>query len=173
MKFLLKLKAWQLFCIMFLPAMLVQAQSMALLLVIQSFFFLVWIGWVYAVGMELSKKLPGDVYFNKGYFEFSCFFVASYITVVFIFFPGGYSITQDNYKEFGNSIWVIVPLHLYMMASLIYIFYSSAKVLSSCIDGKQADFGRSFGYFMGFWFFPVGIWFIQPKVQNILNDNPY
>ena len=166
MKILLKLKHWQLFLILFIPALFPTN------ILIGRIFQLVWFGifalWIYTIGTTAYQKLPAGHKVQIKYFRFSFLFVILWVAVVSLFFDGAYNINQGNYQEFGNALWLILPLHFYTMWSIFYIFYFAAKMLVSSIEGKVVGFSKAFGYFFAFWFFPIGIWFIQPKAQRLI-----
>lgn len=169
MKILLKLKHWQLFILLFVP-MLFPANT-TIGQIINLLWFPLFLTWVYAIAKTAYDQLKDDNNLKINYFNFSVIFVIGWLTAVTLIFDGGYNINQDNYQEFGNSIWIVLPLHLYGMWSILYIFYFAAKMLMSVIEGKVVGFDKSLGYFFGFWFFPIGIWFIQPKAQRLIDKD--
>jgi len=166
MKILLQLKHWQMFLILFLPFIFTGDSTVGQ--VIQIAWFAIYLGWIYTIGTVSLDKLPEGHGVKSTYFKVSFLFLIVYLTTITFLFDGGYSINQDNYKAFGNSIWVIIPLHIYLMWSILYVFYFAAKMLMSTIEGKVVGFDKAFGYFFAFWFFPIGVWYIQPKAQKLI-----
>ena len=166
MKILLRLKHWQMFLILFLPFIFTDDTTVGQ--IVQIVWFIIYFGWVYTIGIALHERLPDGHGINPTYFKISFFYIIFYLSVITFLFKGGYSINQDNYKEYGNSVWVIIPLHTYLMWSILYFFYFAAKMLVSIIEGKVVGIEKSIGYFFAFFFFPIGVWYIQPKVQKII-----
>lgn len=168
MKALLLLKPWQLFILLFVSLLVPSDHIIGQIITFIG--LLLYITWVYTVGATAFNRLKNHQDIKINYFNFSIFFVMSWLVGVTLM-NGGYNINQDNYQDYGNSIWFIIPLHIYGMWSIFYIFYFAAKMLKSVSVGKIVPFDQAFGYFFGFWFFPVGIWFIQPEAQKLIDKN--
>jgi len=62
---------------------------------------------------------------------------------------------------------VLLPLHLLAMTCLIYDLYFVAKCLALAVTGKPKAFSDFAGTFFLLWFFPIGVWSIQPKVNRL------
>jgi hypothetical protein len=62
---------------------------------------------------------------------------------------------------------VLLPLHLFAMVCLIYDLHFVAKSLALAVTGKPKLFSDFAGTFFLLWFFPVGIWSVQPKVNQL------
>lgn len=76
-----------------------------------------------------------------------------------------------------NMMWLI-PLimlgflmHFFSMFCLIYSLYFVAKTLKSAELQREAHFSDYIGEFFLIWFFPVGVWFIQPRVNRIVQGD--
>jgi hypothetical protein len=61
----------------------------------------------------------------------------------------------------------LLPLHLLAMTCLIYDLYFVAKCLTLAVTGKPKTFSDFAGTFFLLWFFPIGVWSIQPKVNRL------
>jgi len=162
---LLRLKSWQLFLLLllsyFLPSGYVFERVANLL------FIGIYLGWIYSVGFVMHSLLPDKRKPGITYFKISCLFII--VLFITLSFTGGYTINQDNYKEYGNSIWFLVPLILYTIWSMLYMFMFAAQMLESMIEGRLVLRSDSLKGFFGFWFFPFGVWYIQPAVQRVLD----
>lgn len=169
MNFILRLKHWQVFLILILPLMFDDNSITGQ--VIRIIWMFIWTGWIYSIGTTAHDKLSKAHQISKTYFDISFASIVLYFSVTTILFDGGYSINQDNIDEFGSYGPLLMIGTFYMMFNLMYMFYFSAKMLRSTVENKLVTFNSSFGYFFGFWFFPIGIWFIQPKAQQLLIDN--
>jgi hypothetical protein len=76
---------------------------------------------------------------------------------------------QPNFV-IGRSIAafsMIFPLHLFSTFSMFYIIYHAAKTIKTVNAQKQVTFSDFIEEFFLIWFFPIGIWFIQPKINAI------
>jgi len=61
---------------------------------------------------------------------------------------------------------IIVPLHLLCMLCLLYDLRFVSKSLALAERGKPASFYDYAGPFFLIWFFPIGVWFVQPRINR-------
>ena len=67
----------------------------------------------------------------------------------------------------SNSGWIvaiIIPLHLF---SMFCIFYLIAKTIKTAELQRKVGFGDFAGEFFLLWFYFIGIWINQPKVNKL------
>lgn len=166
MKKLLTLPTWQIFLLLMLPFILPSPSSyFGLTLTILYSIILAYC--VYFLGTSLYKKLPVGHDLKLKSFTFYLLFAIVYITVVFILFNGGYEFNQGNYKSYGWTIAIIIPLHFFLMFSLLYVIWFIAKAIETIERKKVVGFGEYAGNFFLLWFFPLGIWWVHPKIRKI------
>jgi len=79
----------------------------------------------------------------------------------------GYEINQDNYKGFGWTLAIIIPLYPFTMYCLFYTIWFIAKCIATIENSRAVGFDNYAGNFFLLWFFPIGIWFVHPKVRKI------
>jgi len=179
----LKLKHWQLFGLLVGLPMILQifmmvtifttkqsSSALMLLPVIMIISMTVFFGWFYSVGTNLHNKLPESVKMNITLFKtflflpvaYICFFVSVILTTMFDGSNGGLNPTY-----FG----IIIPLHFFMMFCMFYLLYFISSTLKAVELGRQVSFNDYAGEFFLIWFFPIGIWFIQPRINELFRDN--
>ena len=61
-------------------------------------------------------------------------------------------------------------MHLLAMAAIFYALGFTSKQLVKLEQRENVSFFNYSGPFFLFWFFPIGIWFIQPKVNKLLGQ---
>ena len=162
MNIFLKLKHWQLFGLLIGILVVVSAvayqQDQIKILLMTILFASVYYGWLYALGVNLHKKLPNAVQMNLKKFKWH-FFIPIAVILLSIIFTG---------RE--NSIATVVLLFasLVSMYCIFYCYYFIAKALKA-VESQEPneDF---LGEFFYLWFFPIGIWFIQPRVNKIFDE---
>jgi|GEM_PF-1257019 len=173
MNFLLRLKSWQLFLLMILPSLLVQMDflmnNLICLNLISIFPGAVFIGWIYSVGVSMHTLLPQNLKPSIIYFRIS--FLVILLEIIFAGFYGTLTINQNIYERFISNLWILIPIMLYLFWSFLYVFMFSARMLESAIEGELVNRSDSLKVFFGFWFYPIGIWYIQPAVQRVLNKH--
>jgi len=62
--------------------------------------------------------------------------------------------------------FMVVP-HLASMAAIIYALWFSARQITTLTNGHGFLAG-TLGRFFLIWYFPIGIWFLQPFVRRVL-----
>ncbi len=188
MKQLLHLKHWQLFLLIigfpiilefvFMGAILSQNLSLIgiafpiiMILVVGLFF-----GWFYTLGVNLHKKLPDTVQMNLSKFKLFLVIPVVYMVFLFIFFFGAFSKAADNGGTAtglnNDLILLIFPLHLFCMFCIFYCLYFNAKALKAVEWQRPVTFSDFAGEFFLLWFFPFGVWILQPRINNLFaRDN--
>jgi len=71
----------------------------------------------------------------------------------------------------GNSLGIIVPLHLFAMFCMFYLLYFASKSIVLAEKHKPVSFYDYAGPFFLLWFFPVGIWLVQPRINRLYAEH--
>jgi bacteriorhodopsin len=69
---------------------------------------------------------------------------------------------------FGAIFALVVPLHLFSMFYIFYTLYFAAKTVKTVELQREVTFSDFAGEFFLIWFYPVGVWIIQPKVNKMI-----
>lgn len=69
--------------------------------------------------------------------------------------------------------YVIMPLHVSAMLSIFYAMIFAAKTIKSAELNKEATLSDYLGDFFLIWFYPLGIWILQPRIQKLLKKEKY
>jgi len=172
--FFLRAKHWQIFLLLFgigyvggsaamlLP--LVTARSPEELLKISLpfglvivLFMLCLVAWLWSMGSFLNSIGQPTSRLRLGFFRFALLYPAVYI-IIFINF-------------FGTTrpalLALIFPLHFFAMFCLFYDLYFVSKSLALVETGKLVSFYDYAGSFFLLTFFPIGVWFIQPRINRL------
>ena len=187
MKILLRLKHWQLF-IMLIAAPLVmdfvyitttifsntnRKVMMTVFLSVIIFSLCMFFAWFYALGTSLYKKLPAREEMSLTKFK-----ICLYIPVTFVLFICLFMISVINNPGTGEGfpgigIWILailIPIDLFSVYCIFYCLYFNAKVLKAVEQQSPVEFSDYVGEFFSFLFFPIGIWFIQPRVNSLFDN---
>ncbi|TLM91175.1 hypothetical protein [Hymenobacter jeollabukensis] len=78
--------------------------------------------------------------------------------------------TQSSTAFPPTALLFIVPLHLLSMAGIFYVLRFVAKALKAVEYQRPVEVGDYLGEFFLLWFFPAGIWVIQPRINRLLAD---
>jgi hypothetical protein len=68
----------------------------------------------------------------------------------------------------GGLMIIVFPLHLFSMFCIFYCLYFVAKTFKTVELQREVQFSDFAGEFFLIWFFPVGIWVIQPKINKMI-----
>lgn len=179
-------KHWQLFILMFAIPIVIEIVWMLFMIihVVQthstgeadfmfSFFYmfpiimiitmgsLLW--WFWSIGFGLQPLIPSELRPNLTFFKVTTIFPMAYF-VLFIGFMF-YLITglRPNFYLFI----LIVPMHFFTMFCMFYNLYIVTKTFKIAELQRQVEFGEYIGEYFLLWFYPVGVWLIQPKINKM------
>jgi hypothetical protein len=116
--------------------------------------------WLWSLGSFLTSAAPAEFRLKTGFFRFAVIYPGVYI---FVFAALFFSMNP-------KVLAVIIPLHLFGMFCMFYDLYFVAKSLAMAETGSSATFAGYAGAFFLLWFYPIGIWFIQPRVNRLYAD---
>ena len=139
---------------------------MMMILLIGLFF-----GWFYALGTNLHKKLPQTAAMNLTRFKIFLLIPVIYMLLISVFMAGMFSNISSGAQPNPAIFALIVPLHLFSMFCIFYCLYFNAKALKTVEWQKPVTFSDFAGEFFLIWFFPIGIWIIQPRINKLFDLN--
>ena len=192
----LKAKHWQLFLLTFgIPMVLqiVMMGSMFSTLFFQKnpdpatmfpyikffpFIFIVFVaiffGWFWSIAIGLQKKVPENVSMKVR--KFKIFFLIPIVYMVVFFFFFFFSMTtlfsnpEPNLGLVGGIFAIVFPMHLFAMFCIFYSLYFVAKTIKTVELQRAVTFSDFAGEFFLIWFYPIGIWIIQPKINKMIEQ---
>lgn len=170
-KLFLKAKNWQIFILLFTyplislvnnfsdtPLIEISYQLGQLLFLFE--FFLIFC-WVYFLVKGLKKHLPEAAKLNYTRFVFSLILPWPYM--IFL------EIIDSNLNDIPYK-GIIVPVHLITMYCMFYCIYILAKTIAEVEKQRPCKFSDYIALFFMIWYLPIGILFIQPRVNKISQD---
>ena len=113
-----------------------------------------------AVGHVLQEYLPKKVELNYNLFLINVFLWITVYSIVTII-SDGEGMTFDGLMA--------LPI-FYVFFAIIHSFAFPAKTLKTVELGRKASFGEYVGDFFLIMFLPLGIWFLQPRINNIVSE---
>lgn len=183
MQAFLHLKAWQLFLLLFgVPLVLhvgvmvglFTGPSVPLGLGILFIAFLtlgLLFAWLYTLGSHLYRRLPATARMSLARFRIAALLPVVYLFLVMLYgwnaFRGGTPGTLT-----GARIGLFLVLHFSSMACIFYCVYFTAKALKTVERKSPVALSEYLGDFFLLWFYPVGIWVLQPRVNHLFATTP-
>jgi hypothetical protein len=131
--------------------------SLAVML-LYSLFFVAWFG---SMGFFFRSIVKPELRKETQFFRFALVYPVLYVPIFF------FLVVPDT----RVPVWVILPLHLACMVCLFYLLYFVSKNLVLAETGRYASFYEYAVPFFLLWFFPIGVWIVQPKVNGLYADH--
>jgi hypothetical protein len=160
---LLRLKSWQLFLLFISPALFLNVPIINIVLCF------LWLGgyiaWIYSAGAKMYALLPADLFKPSIiYFKYKCLLLAIVI-LTYAIILGRHSPAVFLSPKYIVIIIALLPIYLYLNFSICSF---SGRMLESVIVGRMVSVSESFKAIFCFWFFPIGIWYVQPAIKIVL-----
>ena len=135
----------------------------------------VFFGWFWSVVTGLQKKIPDEAQMKLNRFKIFFFIPLVYILFFSIFIGGAMGGFADGFNApnpgiIGGMIAVIFPLHLFSMFCIFHSLYFVAKTFKTAELKRKVSFSDFAGEFFLIWFYPIGIWIVQPKINKIIKE---
>jgi hypothetical protein len=174
MKIFIKLKHWQIFIILgtgFILNLILSTNkfsignitSIGLGTVIGIFTLILFFLWVMTIGIFINR-IPANSY----HFRTWVLIFATLCNMI------GYSeLNLERILPISDfiPIWLLTLLTLLTFFGIFYTFYNVPKSLKSIELGRKAHFSEYFISALLLFIFPIGVWFIQPRINRIYNEN--
>ncbi len=131
-------------------------------------------GWFWSIGIGLQKYIPTDI--NMKIKKFKIFFFIPLTYILFLLVIIGttfYGISSGSNAVggiVGKMLFVVIPMHLFSMFCIFYLLYFVSKTIKTTELKRTVTFSDFIGEFFMIWFFPIGIWFIQPRINKITSE---
>jgi hypothetical protein len=135
-------------------------------------------GWFWSIAIGLQSKVPVNVKMKTKKFKVFFFIPMTYILLILIGIGTAMSGFPDMVESgdtpdiglIGSMMGIIIPLHLFSMFCIFYSLYFVAKTFKTVELQRETTFSDFAGEFFMIWFYPIGIWIIQPKVNKMVEE---
>jgi len=116
-----------------------------------------WFGWLWTVGLFLDSLLKPDLKLRTGFFRFAIVYPTLYLLAGLPVF------LSDN----PTVERVAIPMHLLAMFCILYADNFVAKALKT-VNLRRPMIMHEYGKeFLLLFLIPLGIWFIQPRINQL------
>jgi hypothetical protein len=185
-RFFLRAKHWKIFLLLFgmgfledvaaINSSLVHTRSLLDLwksgflttAAVTALFMFCFLCWFWAMGTFLDSVLQPALRLEMKIFRLALIYPVVYLPIFMVFFLS----LSVNPLLFA----IIFPLHFLAMSCMFYVLYFVSKSLVLAETGKAVSFYDYAGPFFLLWFFPIGIWFTQPRINRLyaerMNSEP-
>lgn len=132
----------------------------------------IFFGWFWSIGVGLHKFLPE--HHNLKLKKFKIFFFIPLAYIILLMFSmmyfGIFSVFPPPDDMIGISLILIIPFHLFSIFCMLYMLYFCSKTLKSIELNREVEFSDYAGEFFLLWFYIIGIWILQPKINRIYSE---
>ncbi len=135
------------------------------------FFLIILFCWYYSLGVNLHKKLPAGVKMNVLKFKILLFIPVLYTFLFTIIVASFTSNFTTFFKPNAGNFLKVLPMHIIAIYCFVYCMSFIGKALKSVEIKRNAMYDDYWALFFLIWFFPVGIWIIQPRINKIFRNN--
>jgi hypothetical protein len=160
MNFILRLKHWQVFLILIVALFISNFkiednQTLTTILLLEG--MTIYFSWMLFVGHGLYQLLPDKIEMNYNLFIINSFIWLTAYVIVMIISDG------EGMKFTGLAA---LP-GFYVFYAFLHFMMFPVRTLKSIEKGKKADIGECIGDFFLVIFLPIGIWFLQPRINKV------
>ena len=131
-------------------------------------------GWIWSVTVGLNLKIDEAYRPKLGKFKLAFYTV---FCVMILIFVGGFVLFSNisaiaSYTSVGSIIGfgVLMLLNVLIIICTVYIYAMTAKTIKTIDIKREAFVGDYIGEFFLIYFFPIGIWFLQPMINKAFNE---
>ncbi|TPE43999.1 hypothetical protein [Pontibacter mangrovi] len=176
--FLVRLRHWQAFLLLFVLPLLLQQGLLWLLgalgisagrvltMLLDALPATVITLWLWTVGARLYKRLPESIKITPLYFYLGCLYMLLY-ALLFVY---TWAVIRDSLAAGTlplGMLALLVPMHLFATFCYLYAAYFAGRSLVSVETPRVAQSGEYLGTVFLFMLLPLGIWFLQPRLRRI------
>ena len=186
-EFVARLKAWKIFIPLVLPmlatqfllmsgmpssaslqqppsieefeALLKQTMLMSLLMVV------LLLVWLLSISFAANRRVTKDLRPNTRLAGACAVYAPGYIALAPYIWP-----VPGDSSSGGESMAIVIPFHLLAMLALFYVLAFAARNMTMAERQSAVSFFDYAGAFFLMWFFPIGVWFIQPRVNRLVSS---
>ena len=161
--FFLHAKHWQIFILLLAAPLYVLSGNrfLYLLAVLTEF---IYFGWLWSVGSFLARITNQGINLKIGLFR-------SVLVCMALWFCSAIVIFQNKIAFPSLFLKIValffIPLNLAASIGLFYVLYFVSKKLVFVESGNPASIRDYAGTFVLVWFFPLGVWFVQPRINRL------
>jgi hypothetical protein len=130
-------------------------------------------GWQFSVATGLQKMVPAGLLMKVKKFKIFFFIPIVYLSLLLIFISFilstiNFSNPQAIDYRFFMLFSLIIPIHLFAIFCIFYCIYFVAKTFKTVELQREVTFSDFMAEFFLIWFFFIGVWIIQPKINKMI-----
>lgn len=132
--------------------------------------------WFWSVVEGLNNKLRNELKLRTSKLKISIMILASYTVTISIFIlmvMNSWDHDKIFYTSLSNEVYIYILtiffiLNILILFCLLFSIHLVAKIIKTTELQKKVNFSDYVGEFILIWLFPIGVWFIQPRINNLI-----
>ena len=165
--FFLKMRHWELFLMLVVPTLccLVWKVPFEPVVVVSIGFFVVLVlfTWMASLGLWCNSRLPPERRNNIVPFLVALVVPLLYLLMYILLYLPQLAASGPPDKP---PLWLL-PMHMLSMVCIFYVLWYTASRFKSLLENEDADFLIFSSTFFLLFIFPLGVWVIQPSVNQL------
>jgi hypothetical protein len=134
-------------------------------------------GWFWSIAIGLQSRVVLTVKMNVKKFKILFFIAITYLFVLLAFSIFMGTTQFELVPQFLSTLplvlmFIVFPIHLIAIFCIFHTIYFVAKTYKTVELQREVSFSDFTGEFFLVWFYFIGIWIIQPKINNIAKGIP-
>lgn len=125
-------------------------------------------GWFWSIGVGLQQWVPPTVKLNVTFFKVCLLFPLFYILTIVAVVAAAINSAVTGFEPSPFIALFIIPAHLFSIFCSFYGLYFVAKTVKTAELQREVNFSDYVGEFFMIWFYPIGVWIVQPKINKII-----
>lgn len=137
-------------------------------------------GWIWSISVGLHPKLSSGHGLNLSLFKWML--IIPLVIMFAILYIMGNAFSEmftmiENEEEITKmpswvgQIFMMIPLILISAGCSIYTYYHTAKTIKLVEKGNTERKPEFIGEFFMIWFYYIGVWILQPKINKMAEDD--
>jgi len=133
------------------------------------------LGWLWSIGVGLQRFIPTALRQNVTHFKIAMLIPISYFVLLgVLILVYGIEIFSAGEEFNPDTLFMVLPfiliLHILSFFCMIYSFYFASKAVGLAEHQQNVTFGKFVGPFFMIWFYYIGVWVLQPKLNKLMEE---
>lgn len=130
--------------------------------------------WNWTIGTKLIEHIPQELKLKNKFFKFTVIFPFVYMFILMLLMTQLFQTIDFQSHQPPNFnpliLLLIIPCHFFMIFCSFYNIYFTSKTIKTALLKREVTFGDYVGDFFLILFFFIGVWIIQPKVNQLIES---
>jgi hypothetical protein len=134
------------------------------------------LAWQWSAGHALQRLIPEHARMKMKLFKACIIVPAIYfglLLIILLIIMGNVASDPEHFRpdpRYLIALVVIVPMHFFMIFSMFHNMVFVAKAIKTAELQRPVTFGDYGLEFVLNWFLFIGIWFLQPRINKLVNE---